>query len=521
MPASLTKRIVRNTLFNFTGRFWAMFLGLLLTPFIVAKLGMAGYGLWSLVLVITNYLLTWDLGLGNALVRHVAHYYARQDYNGLNSVMSTALLLYAALATVAITLTVALRPAVLSAFRVPPEQWEEVGWVLVTAASAFTLGNVLSVFRGFVTGLQQMHLTNLITTLQATLHALGTVAFLQLGYGLKGLALNEIITIILTTALSALLAFRVFPMLRLNPFLLRRETLKMLLNFGLKLQITSLGGLLGLQLNKLLISYFLNLNLLATYELGFKMAYSPIVLLRLLVSAIMPATAELHAQDNWPALRRLYHQGLKYVVAAVIPTTTLVVLSADLITLLWLGQPWSEVSQVIRFLMLAYGLNLFTAMGTAMARGTGRPGYELRYTLVVRGLSLLLGIFLIQSAGLTGLLAATLVAIVLGSLYFLVLWHRFLQVAWRVLWQEVYAKPLLASLVAAAPAYAAIHITRLHLSGGRLFQAIALAISTTLFIAIYSLLLWRSRHWDTRDRRLWYSLVPTRWEALLTRSSRG
>jgi len=105
MPASLTKRIVRNTLFNLTGRFWAMFLGLLLTPFLAAKLGMANYARWSLVLIITNYLLTWDLGLGNALVRHVVHYYARRDHNGLNAVMSTALLLYVALATVAITLT--------------------------------------------------------------------------------------------------------------------------------------------------------------------------------------------------------------------------------------------------------------------------------------------------------------------------------------------------------------------------------------------------------------------------------
>jgi len=209
------------------------------------------------------------------------------------------------------------------------------------------------------------------------------------------------------------------------------------------------------------------------------------------------------------------------VVAAVIPATILVVLNADLITVLWLGQPWGEVGQVIRFLVLAYGLNLFTAMGTTMARGIGRPGYELRYTLVVRGLNLLLGILLIQSAGLTGLLAATLVAIVLGSLYFLILWHRFLRATWRVLWQEVYARPLLASLVAAVPAYVAIHITRSYPPSGRLFQAIALVINVTLFIAPYSLFLWRSRYWNAHDRRLWYSLVPSRWEEFLRCSSHG
>lgn len=56
MPVSPTKRMVHNTLLNFAGRFRAMLLGLLLTPFLVAKLGVAGYAIWSLVLVITNYL---------------------------------------------------------------------------------------------------------------------------------------------------------------------------------------------------------------------------------------------------------------------------------------------------------------------------------------------------------------------------------------------------------------------------------------------------------------------------------
>jgi len=520
MASSLTQRIVCNTLFNFIGRFWAMFLGLVLAPFFVAKLGIAGYGLWSLILVITNYLFTWDLGLGNASVRYIAHFYARRDYRSLNAVMSTSLLLYVALAAVAITLAVALRPVALSAFQVPPDRWEEVGWVLVTVVIAFALSNVVGVFQDLVTGLQQMHLTNLIVALQAMFNALGAIVFLQLGYGLKGLALNEIFTMTLTIILSAVVAYHVFPMLRLHPLLARWETVKTLLNFGLKVQITSLGGLLSLQLNKFLVGYFLNLNLLAAYELGFKMAYSPIVLLRLLVSAIMPATAELHAEDNWPALQRLYRQGLKYVVAATIPATILLVLNADLITVLWLGRSWDEVSQVIRFLMLAYGLNLFTAMGTAMARGIGRPGYELRYTLVVRGLNLLLGILLIQSAGLSGLLVATLVAIGLGSLYFLVLWQRCLRASWQILWQEVYARPLLASIVAAVPTYLIIRIAQSY-PGGRASQAIALAISATLFVALYGFFLWRSNHWDKEDRRLWDEQVSARWKAWLTRSVHG
>ncbi len=507
IPASLAKRIVRNTLFNFTGRLWAMFLGLLLTPFLVAKLGMADYGLWSLVLVITNYLLAWDLGLGNSLIRHVAHYDARRNYDGLNAVLNTALLLYAALATVAITLAIVLRPLVLSAFRVPPQQWEEVGRVLAIAVVAFAVRNMLSVFRGLVTGLQQMHLTNLIAAVSATLNALGAVAFLQLGYGLKGLALNEIMTMILTTALSAVLAYRVFPMLRLNPLLARWETLKVLLRYGLKVQVTALGALINLQMNKLLVGYFLGLELLAAYELGFKLVYSLISLPRLLSSAVMPAAAELHAQYDHDRLQRLYRQGAKYVVLAIAPLVFFTVIHVRSITTVWLGTPPPEVARVVRVLMLAYGFNLLTAMGTAMARGVGHPQFETRYAVLVIIVNLFLGIVLMRLLGLDGLLMATLVAVVLGSSYFLAQWHRFLRQAWRTLWRKLYAPPLWACLLATLPSYLAGRGLLAYLPAGRLAHAAAGIGGGLVFAGFYVLFIWRSGYWDAQDRALYRAIL--------------
>jgi O-antigen/teichoic acid export membrane protein len=507
MPTLLARQITHNTIFNFAGRFWSMILGLLLTPFIVVKLGMTGYALWSLVLVIANSLLTWDLGLGNALVRHVAHYYARQDYNGLNAVMSTALLLYMVLAAGAITLTIVLCPVVLSAFRVPLEQWDEAGWVLVTTVVAFALGKALGVFRGLVTGLQHMRLTNLIITLHATLNTLGTVVFLQLGYGLKGLALNEILTMVLTTSLSVVAALRVFPMLRVNPLLLRRKTVTTLLSFGLKVQITSLGAVISLQVNKLLIGYFLNLNLLAAYELGFKVVYSLISLLRLVSSAVMPAAAELHAKDDHDLLQQLYRKGSKYLVFVVVPLGFITVLHAHSITAAWLGMPPPEVARVIQFLMCAYGFNLLTTMGTAMARGVGHPEFETRYAVLVIVSNLLLDIVLMPILGLDGLLAATLVAIVLGSLYFLAQWHRFLHQTWRTLWHKLYAPPLWACLLATLPSYLARQGLLACLPAGRLAHVAVGLGGGVVFASLYVVFTWRNGCWDAQDQALYRAFL--------------
>jgi O-antigen/teichoic acid export membrane protein len=324
---------------------------------------------------------------------------------------------------------------------------------------------------------------------------------------LRGLALNEIITVGLTTSFSAVVAFRVFPMLRLNPLLVRRETLKMLLGFGLKVQITGLGALINLQMNKLLIGYFLGLNLLAAYELGFKLVYSLISLLRLLSSAVMPAAAELHAQYDHGHLQRLYGQGAKYVVLAIAPLGFITIIYARSIAAAWLGTPPPEVARVVQFLMLAYGFNLLTAMGTAMARGVGHPEFETRYAILVVVANLSLGIVLMHLLGLDGLLVATLVAIVLGSSYFLIQWHRFLHQTWQVLWHKLYAPPLLACLLASVPSYLAGRGLLAYLPVNRLAYATAGIGGSFVFASLYALFIWRSGYWDAQDRALYRAIL--------------
>lgn len=484
-----------------------MLAGLFLAPFLISKLGMEGYGLWSLVLVITNYLLTWDLGLSNALVRHVAHHDAEQDVEGLNSVMSTGFFLYAALAGLALTLAIVLRPILLSLFRVPPDQWQQLRWVFVVVVAAVALENVFGVFKGLVTGLQHMHLTNLIVTLRATVNAIGAVVLLQLGYGLKGLALNELVTMLFASGASVVLASRVFPALRINPLLVRRETLSQLLNFGVKVQITGLGAVIGLQMNKLLIGYFLNMRLLGAYELGFKVVYSVISLLRMLSSAVMPAAAELFAQNDQGRLQRLYRQGSKYLVLSVVPLASVMILYADSIAEVWLGTPPAEVARVIRFLMFAYGFNLLTAMGTAMARGVGHPEFETRYAVLMILSNPLLSVVLMPMLGLDGLLLATLISVVASSLYFLAQWHNFLRQAWRALWHSLYAPPFWACLLAMVPSYAVGQSLTVLLPNGRLAHLGVVLGGSLVFASVYLVYMWRSEWWDAEDRALYYAIL--------------
>ncbi|NIM96827.1 MAG: hypothetical protein GTO24_01705, partial [candidate division Zixibacteria bacterium] len=51
---NIERKIVRNTTYNVIGRMWLMVVMLILTPYILHKLGTEVFGVWSLVFVVAN-----------------------------------------------------------------------------------------------------------------------------------------------------------------------------------------------------------------------------------------------------------------------------------------------------------------------------------------------------------------------------------------------------------------------------------------------------------------------------------
>lgn len=507
---SVAEKIIRNTLFNVFGRSWAILLGILLTPFAMWKLGIANYGIWSFILTITATLTLLDFGLGTSVVKYIAHNQAIQDSLALNRVINSGFFVNGTLALVLSVGVILFHPSIFAAFRVPDERWPEVRFVFSLLLAAFLFDTVLRVFQGILTGFQNMHLTNMITVGLSVLNGVATVVILQLGYGLSGLAINEALTSALGALFTLLICKQVFPALRISPGFLHKETLAHLLTFGFKVQLTSLGAVVSLQLNKLLAGYFLGLNVLAMYELGFKLVYGLIALIRLLTSSVMPATAELQARNDRSLLDQLYIRGSKYVILVIAPLTFLVILNARSIMVSWMGVPFEIAQAVMQVLMVAYGVNLLTSVGTTMARGMGKPEYETSYALLVVGLNLTLSVVLVQYANLAGLLAAILISTVLGSIFFLVLWHRFLGQPWLPFLHQVYLSPLVAGLIATSIAYLGTYMVNVPATPERLANIFMLIASSSLFALVYMLTIKSLRYLDEQDVRLWRQAIRMR-----------
>ena len=75
-------------------------IGLLLTPFMISKLGDSEYGLYTLIGSLIGYISVLDFGLTNTIVRFVAKYRAKKDRTGEENFLATTMLIYGVISTI-------------------------------------------------------------------------------------------------------------------------------------------------------------------------------------------------------------------------------------------------------------------------------------------------------------------------------------------------------------------------------------------------------------------------------------
>lgn len=74
-------------------------IGLVLTPFMIHKLGDSEYGLYTLIGALVGYISVLDFGLNNTIIRFVAKYRALEDKKGEENFLATTMLIYAVIAS--------------------------------------------------------------------------------------------------------------------------------------------------------------------------------------------------------------------------------------------------------------------------------------------------------------------------------------------------------------------------------------------------------------------------------------
>src|SRR5437667_5395296 len=413
-----SKKFITNTFFNVLGRSWTFVMTLLLTPYILSHLNVGDFGAWVLLTIFISSFNLLDLGLGFSFIKYISAYHTYGDYERINKVLFSGVAFYALFGIFGMGVGLIIENPLLELFRITNANSV---YFLVLLTSAIT--NISAMFLSVFKGIQRMDKQNSVEITMSVLNVVGTVFFLESGFGMFGLALNALLNACLGMGLTFILLKRVVPMLSLG-WNFDGDLLREMFGYGFKISVSRIGNLICFQADKLIVSRVLGLAAVSFYEVSARLTSFMRAIPLVLLSALIPATSELGARRDREKILRTYLLVSKYVAMVTVAMVAFLVLEAGSIVRLWLGRTFDQSAFLIQILAVGYGVNVLGGPASQMGAGVGRPEFDMRSTILLSVINPIASLLLVREFGAPGAAAGTSLALLAAAVYLLVTFHR-------------------------------------------------------------------------------------------------
>ena len=190
---------------------------LALIPYLVDRLGDDGYGLWTLTFSVLGFLSLVDFGFATSVVRFTAEARGSGDVDRRNRLLSTVLAVYLVLACVAALVVGGLSPFYADLFGIPEASRQAalpLLWVLAARSIAVSLP--FGMFRSILFGNGRIGWVNAVQAGGSVLYAVASVAALECGGGLIGLAWANVAAFAVENLAYMAVAYGTMPDLRIS-----------------------------------------------------------------------------------------------------------------------------------------------------------------------------------------------------------------------------------------------------------------------------------------------------------------
>jgi O-antigen/teichoic acid export membrane protein len=494
---TVTRTIVRNTTYNALGRAWEAACNIVLTAYVVPRIGVASWGLWGLVSVFTGYMALFDMGMGSGFSKFIAERAAKGDKQGLSRIVSTGLFFYllfgVALVSVCWPCIDALIPLfaklgdVSSSDLTQTALLGDVRFLLRWGIVLFVAANCVASFSAVQGGLQRMEISNAISMVSSVLKLTATVIFIERGCGVRGLMYSQALVFVFFGAASFIAARTLAPGLRVSPREIEWKTFNVLFQFGWRTQVSRFSNLLSFQTDRMIVGLvYRKLGLVGVYAIGEELAGKMRQIPALLVSALLPAASDLDARGDKERLRRLYLVSSKYLAVATFPLVAFLVGGAGMLLRTWMGPSVPNLDTaawVARILAAGYLCNILPGAGVSIALGKGRPDVQMKAGILSMVSNVAITIALVFPLGLYGAALGTSLSMFVACAWFFAAMRPLVDVGVRDLLRTAALWPAVAS----APGFIACILGDVISSGfvGRVPNGIALVSCAAIFAASY------------------------------------
>jgi O-antigen/teichoic acid export membrane protein len=305
VPLNRRERFVKNVLWSWMGAILSIITGLVLSPYIIRKLGNEGYGVWSLAFSFLQYYWLLDLGFRSATLKYSAHYRATGESEKVNEVVNTGLAYSGSIAMLLIGVTLCAAPYAHNFFQVSPA-YRGVFTVLIRIVGcAWAVGAVFSLLSGAVEGFQRFDLTSRVWILTTALRTAGLMLVLWLGFGLKAMAGVAIAALAIGYFYNYRNLREAFPALRISFSAVTFPMFRRMLGYGVHTSVATASMQALNEAAPLLLGHFLPTAFVGYFALPLGLLQSAVDLVCKVGLVSGSNAAEMQVQGEHDAVYRM------------------------------------------------------------------------------------------------------------------------------------------------------------------------------------------------------------------------
>lgn len=350
-----------NIIANFAGRAYASVLSLAFIPLYIKLMGVEVYGLLGIFISLSALLSLLDMGLSSTLSRELSRLSATEgSEQETHNLVRTFEAVYWVIGILIGISVVSVAPII-------AKYWINAGSVSVDIVQqALIIMGVLvafqwpsSIYSGGLMGLQRQVVLNVIRSVAVTLqHGGAVLALLLVSPSILTFFFWQAIVGLLTSVALAVWLWKSLPKTNQKAKFDKGLLIKNW-RFAAGMTGISLVTIWLTQLDKIILSKMLTLEIFGYYMLAFNVANALNNIVSPISSALFPKFTQLSTAGEENKLAMLYHKGCQLLSVLVLPVAITIAFFAKDILALWLSNPIvvENTHQILTLLIIGTALN--------------------------------------------------------------------------------------------------------------------------------------------------------------------
>jgi len=348
-------------------------------PIYLYFLGYEKYGVWLVLATVLNFAQLGNLGISHAVMKLVAEEHGRDDIEGIQQYVTTALALLCISGGLTLIVILVFKTQIIAAFKLSDENAKMAFWLLPYIGILSVYVFIVHASNATLSGLGRMDLANYTQAVGRIVAVTVAAILLYCGRGIEGLLIGNTLSYLFIHIVSFICIRRIAKIRFLRLENLDAQCGKRILHFGGTMFGGSVISMLFSPFNKLMLSRYAGVSSIPIYEIALMGSMQVRGLIEACLRALMPEISRLSAnmtRDAKERISEIYRRAMRLIFLFGTPLYVGLIIASPLLLKVWLGQRFVEtLPNVFRIMLVGTFLSLLCVPGYYNLMGLGMVHY--------------------------------------------------------------------------------------------------------------------------------------------------